>query len=125
MPTTQEPSRIFYSAFLYYYKVLLILRVRRLRSLCHGGMIIGRVLRGRKNEIKHNAPLTPRSTQPTGLFKRAAYSKELQAVCGTLYRRLFRGEGATANFRAALTDTTVSLPRTRKILRRAEEKGTV
>ena len=46
--------------------------------------------------INHHAPLTPRSTQSNGLFKRAAYSKELQTVRGAFYRRVFRGEGATA-----------------------------
>ena len=56
--------------------------------------------------IKHHAPLTPtpRSTQSTGLFKRAVYSKELQlqTVRGAFYRAVFRGKGATAtaNFRA-------------------------
>ena len=50
--------------------------------------------------INHHAPLTPRSTQPTGLFKRAAYSKELQTVRGAFYRAVFRGKGATAKFRA-------------------------
>ena len=52
--------------------------------------------------INHHAPLTPRSTQPTGLFKRAAYSKELQTVRGAFYRRVFRGEGETVNFKAIL-----------------------
>ena len=62
--------------------------------------------------INHHAPPTPRSTQPTGLFKRLLnkwigskeqfIQKELQTVRGTFYRRIFGGEGATENFRAVL-----------------------
>ena len=57
-----------------------------------------------KEVIKHHAPLTPRSTQSTGLFKRAVYSKEFQTLrdsdSDTFYRRYLeiRGEGVTANF---------------------------
>jgi hypothetical protein len=39
-----------------------------------------------KEVIKHHAPLTPRSTQSTGLFKRAVYSKVLQTLRGTFYK---------------------------------------
>ena len=46
--------------------------------------------------INHHAPLTPRSTQSTGLFKRASDST------GTFSRRVFREEGATENFRIIL-----------------------
>ena len=57
---------------------------------------------GPKEVINHHAPLTPRSTRSTGLFKRAVYSKEFQTLCDKFYRRIFRGEGATANFRVIL-----------------------
>ena len=50
---------------------------------------------GPKEVRNHHAPLTPRSTQSTGLFERAVYSRECQ-------KRVFSGEGATANFRAIL-----------------------
>ena len=46
--------------------------------------------------INCHAPLTPRSTQSTGLFKRASDSPD------TFFKRVFRGEGATANFRIFL-----------------------
>ena len=60
--------------------------------------------------IKHHAPLTPRSTQSTGLFNREIYSKEVQTVRDTFYRRVFGGDGTResgvrgniANFRAIL-----------------------
>ena len=53
--------------------------------------------------INHHAPLTPSSTQSTGLFKRAAYSEKLQTGRGAFfYRRVFRGGGAKAKFRAIL-----------------------
>ena len=73
--------------------------------------------------IKHHAPLTPRRTQSTGLFKREIYSKEVQTVRDTFHRRVFGGEGTRESGvrgnrkfysslkLAALTDTTVSLPR--------------
>ena len=55
------------------------------------------------NEVRnHHAPLTPRSTQSTGLFERAVYSREFQLLFVTLDRRVFRGEGATANSRVIL-----------------------
>ena len=57
---------------------------------------------GPKEVRNQHAPLTPRSTQPTGLFKRAVCSKEFQTLRGTFYKRVFRGEGATANFRVIL-----------------------
>ena len=43
--------------------------------------------------INHHATLTPRSTQSTGLFQGASDST------GTFSGRVFRGEGAAANFR--------------------------
>ncbi len=46
--------------------------------------------------INHHAPLTPRSTQPTGLFKRASEGTVI------FFQRVFRGEGATENFRVIL-----------------------
>ena len=57
---------------------------------------------GPKEVIKHHAPLTPRSTQSTGLLKKAVYSKEFQTLRDAFYRRVFRGEGATASFRVIL-----------------------
>ena len=41
---------------------------------------------GPKEVRNHHAPLTPRSTQSTGLFKRAVYSKVLQTLRGTFYK---------------------------------------
>ena len=44
------------------------------------------------NEVNnHHAPLTPRSTQSPGLFKRASEGTVMFS------RRVFSGEGATAN----------------------------
>ena len=57
---------------------------------------------GPKEVRNHHVPLKPRSTQSTGLFKRAVYSREFQTLRDTFYKRVFRGEGATANFRAIL-----------------------
>ena len=54
---------------------------------------------GPKEVRNHHAPLTPRSTQSTGLFERAVYSREFQLLRVTFDKRVFGGEGATANFR--------------------------
>ena len=53
---------------------------------------------GPKEVKKHRTPLTPsaRSTQSTGIFQRASDS------IGAFSTRVFRGEGATANFTAIL-----------------------
>ncbi len=60
--------------------------------------------------INHHAPRTPKSTQPTGLFKRASEGRVV------FFKRAFSGEEAIANFKshfklAALADITVNLPR--------------
>tara|TARA_A100001015_G_C14612884_1_gene564892 strand:- start:148 stop:561 length:414 start_codon:yes stop_codon:yes gene_type:complete len=52
---------------------------------------------GRKKAIpekcsNHHAPLTPRSTQPTDLFKKAAQSKEPQKACIRYYIEGYLGE---------------------------------
>ena len=36
--------------------------------------------------------------QSTGLFKRTVYSREFETLRDAFYKRVFRGEGATANF---------------------------
>ena len=54
---------------------------------------------GPKEVRNHHAPLTPRSTQSTGLFERTVYSREFQTLRDAFYKRVFRGEGATANSR--------------------------
>ena len=54
---------------------------------------------GPKEVRNHHAPLTPRSTQSTGLFERTVYSREFQILRKTFYKRVFRGEWATANSR--------------------------
>ena len=54
------------------------------------------------NEVSnHHAPLTPRSTHSTGLFKRASEGTVM------FFNRVLSGEGAIA----ALADITVDLPR--------------
>ena len=62
---------------------------------------------GHPNEvIKHHAPLTAANAKEHAInrfiFKRAVYSKEFQTLRGAFCRRVFRGEGATPNFRVIL-----------------------